>query len=386
MRYFRIRLGHENYLFEDGYRKDYVGVNYDIKEDLTSLLVGPESEVESRIKEVYKRYHPDDSANTVGQNCGTIERCCHDMSEGDWVLAKAPNNTFHLTKVTGGYSWQPDSELPHQRPVEWTGIAIAKDQMDESLSNSIDSPGTCIEIDRDLESLKALIAKAEQWKDRLQPWISKYEEQFDAIAPQERYKWEAIHHFQQHWDLEAPDFSSMLERAWEKSHNLLNASRYFPKGMMTSFSSSDPETVRSAFRWLYHEDGVLEERMEDFQRYARALRSQYNPDDKQDYQHARAQSVYLTFRYPEQYAFFMPSVFENASKRLGFPTPPKHGEMGNLRKWMCMLRNIASILGQPKHAPLVDRHRARLDENCHRDESLLILAQDLVFAMKYHLS
>ena len=386
MRYYRIRLGYENYLFEDGYRNSYVGVDYDIKEDLASVLVGSESEVESRIKGVYKRYHPEDSANTAGQNCGTIERCCQGMLEGDWVLAKAPNKSFHLARVTGGYSWQPDAELPHQRPVEWTGIAIAKEQMDEDLSNSMDSPGTCIEIDRDLDSLKALIEKAEQWKDRLQPWISKYEEQFEAIAPEERYKWEAIQHFQKHWDFDAADFSDMLERACAKSHNLLNAARYFPKGMLTSFASSDPETVRSAFRWLFNEDGVLEERMEDFQRYARALRRQYNPDDKQDYQHARAQSVYLTFRYPEQYAFFMPSVFENAVEMLGYPTPPKHGDMGNLRKWMCMLKSIASILGQPEYAPLVDRHRARLDENCHRDESLLILAQDLVFAMKYHLN
>ena len=70
----------------------------------------------------------------------------------------------------------------------------------------------------------------------------------EDIRPQELYKWEAIYHFQQHWDLEANDFAAMLSTSLEKTANLLNTQNYFPGGMITGLAEHEPETVRTAFR------------------------------------------------------------------------------------------------------------------------------------------
>ena len=41
--------------------------------------------------------------------------------------------------------------------------------------------------------------------------ISAYKEYFPKHWKDEKYKWEAIKHFQKHWDVNAADFKAMLE-------------------------------------------------------------------------------------------------------------------------------------------------------------------------------
>ena len=41
--------------------------------------------------------------------------------------------------------------------------------------------------------------------------ITAYKEYFPGHWVKEKYKWEAVKHFQSHWDLSAPNFASMLE-------------------------------------------------------------------------------------------------------------------------------------------------------------------------------
>ncbi|MPM70565.1 hypothetical protein SDC9_117520 [bioreactor metagenome] len=63
----------------------------------------------------------------------------------------------------------------------------------------------------------------------------------------EKYKWEAVKHFQDNWDINATDFVSMLEASTAKTGNLLPASYYFSRAMIIRFAQADEEAVRAMF-------------------------------------------------------------------------------------------------------------------------------------------
>lgn len=57
---------------------------------------------------------------------------------------------------------------------------------------------------------------------RLKDALAKYKQNFvSQIWDEEKYKWVAVKWFQDNWDVSAPDFAEMLNRALDKTYNLL---------------------------------------------------------------------------------------------------------------------------------------------------------------------
>ena len=390
MRYFRVRLGSENAQFEDGFKRGYVGVDYDIHEDLTPLLDGTPDEVFPRIKEKFRSFHPDNGVGSVGQCAGNIWYCTSYMSQGDVVFTKDAQGNFYHGVICRDYQWNPGSVLQHQRPVQWSGFHIQKSAMSKGLSDSIDSPKTCIELlDEHMEELTELIQKAKNkhnaWKQNIDGLIHDYAARFDDIAPNERYKWEIAYHFQQHWDLEADDFATMLEKAIETTGNLLKASNYYPHGMITGLAKSRPEVIRTAFRRLLDPNDPVEDRVRDFRQFCAELTEQLREEGDKHFQDDRSCSVYLALHNPDEYALYMQSVFKETCERLKHPFNPKRGGARNLREWNGMLHTIADRLKAPGHQGLINRHEARLGDDTYRGQSHLMLAQDIAYAVRNYL-
>ena len=55
--------------------------------------------------------------------------------------------------------------------------------------------------------------------------IQAYKENFVTVNEQERYKWEAIAWYKNHWDIESPHFAEMIASAFSKAYNLLAAGK-----------------------------------------------------------------------------------------------------------------------------------------------------------------
>ena len=81
--------------------------------------------------------------------------------------------------------------------------------------------------------------------------ISRYKQEFALVDKQERFKWEAIGWYQQHWNIDAPDFASMLKTAFQESSVLLASGMYYPLKMIHLFSDMAPDRMRKLFRMLY---------------------------------------------------------------------------------------------------------------------------------------
>ena len=54
---------------------------------------------------------------------------------------------------------------------------------------------------------------------KLEFFIKEYKDRFFEIHQQEIYKWKAFKHFNDHWDINSPNFTSMLSKCWLSMHN-----------------------------------------------------------------------------------------------------------------------------------------------------------------------
>lgn len=138
-------------------------------------------------------------------------------------------------------------------------------------------------------------------QEKLSAIIVAYKKYFPSHWKDEMYKWEAVQHFQKYWDVNAQNFLDMFMEATDKTYNLLANMNNYPRGMIKSFSTVDPEAVRSMFIQLFDESKELSERIDHFMSSAEELRVKYDDGTwKQHYQTANAISTYLWLKYPDK--------------------------------------------------------------------------------------
>ena len=218
----------------------------------------------------------------------------------------------------------------------------------------------------DLEKLKAVLV------DYKRDFVSQQWEN-------ERYKWEAVKHFQYHWDINAPDFAEMFIKATDKTYNLLASMNNFPRGMIQNFASLDPEATRAMFINLFDEKKDFVERVEKFQSDAEALRAKYDDGTwKQHYQNTNSISTYLWLRYPDKYYIYKYSECRAVAKELGSEFVPKKGASSvnlvggfNLYNEICEQLAVDEELVQLLHSVLTD--------SCYPDKALKTLTVDVGF-------
>lgn len=221
--------------------------------------------------------------------------------------------------------------------------------------------------------------------DKIRLVISHYKRNFETVNKQERYKWEAIGWYKQHWNIEAENFAEMLANAFGKASNLLASGRYFPYRMITEYANANPEEVRRIFRILYDESIPLAERYQIFQNSCKSRVDQImkeNPDREKSlnhYQDLRAVVVYLTFEYPEKYFLFKSTMYSDFCERVAFveDKPKVKSAVWKVEGYhkLCEL-----ILAEVKNdSELIAMSKARLDDSCYKDPALHLLTMDLVY-------
>lgn len=141
--------------------------------------------------------------------------------------------------------------------------------------------------------------------------------------PNESYKWDAIEHFQKHWNIDAVDFYKMFSEAFKKVSNLLYQNSW---GFINKVAHNFPEDTREMFRTLYDENIELENRLETFKNKSEEILPRLidvlGKDKLNTQQDERTLSVYLSFRFPEKYFIYKISFYRNLCDVLKEPKAP----------------------------------------------------------------
>lgn len=216
--------------------------------------------------------------------------------------------------------------------------------------------------------------------------ISAYKNYFPDHFQDEKYKWEAIQHFQKHWDIQASNFKEMLDKSLAKTYNLLASGYFYAKAMLLEFAEVDPEAVRAAFMDLYDESKNLEERIQAFWEFAEDWKANRNPDGwNNHYQNTNAISIYLWLRYPDKYYIYKYSECREAAKVLATAfVPKKNSSPSNVIGAYKLYDEIAHYALDD--AELVKIVQAHITASCHPDMQFRTVATDICFFISrfYH--
>lgn len=210
-------------------------------------------------------------------------------------------------------------------------------------------------------------------------YIEEYKKNIDWINSQEIYKWHAIKHFQDNFDINSQDLYSNLEVSLSKASNLLDSGYYYPKRMLLANVQKTPEKIRSLFQYLFNEELDILERIQVFHSELKSLNKENFGYDKNDYQDHRAIIVYLTLNYPERYFLYKFKMFKDFTSTINFPYTPIRGRIENIGQYL----NICELIRNEieKDNELIGIHESRLDKNCYRDKRHNVLTQDFIYAV-----
>ena len=221
---------------------------------------------------------------------------------------------------------------------------------------------------------------------KLNAFIVRYRKALADNWHEESYKWKAVKRFQDEWDIEAPDFASMLDRALDKTYNLLVSGNYYARNMISKFAHENPEKTRAMFRALYNESENFDARMEAFAAEAETFRDEPTYDGwNSTYQDARAVSAYLWLRYPDKYYLYKYTVFRDVAKAINSDFVPKKGGISkNVLGGYKMFDYVRSVLSADDN--IISTIASLLDGDCYPDPEYITLTADFGFYVSSNLS
>lgn len=135
----------------------FIGVDYQIAQDLTNDLTDNFREFNAKYIPVYLAGHPGKTKIGAGLACGFTWTVAKGLKQGDIVISPDGTGAYHVGEITGDYFYKPGGILPHRRPVAWYPNTIERSAMSEPLRRSTNSTGTCCDITQYATELKALI-------------------------------------------------------------------------------------------------------------------------------------------------------------------------------------------------------------------------------------
>ena len=206
--------------------------------------------------------------------------------------------------------------------------------------------------------------------EKIQALISNYIRflQEKPSNPDEVYKWQAIKHFEQHWDINAPDFYEMFKGAFRKKDNLVD---YRPFGILEALGENYPTKLKELLGIVYGADDFYtklgkcrtftENVIDDLKE-----KSNTNFSTKID---ERTLSFLLTLKFPNEYTFYKRDIYTKLCEYLGEVSRKER----KYEHFIELLTEITTYFNNPELRQLTSNFIPQ-----GFDEPLL-LAQDIVY-------
>jgi restriction system protein len=106
---------------------------------------------------VYLASHPETKKVAAGLFCGFTYTVGKTLTLGDIVLSPIGDGEYIVGEIAGGYLYEPNTDIPHRRKVNWYRNRIKSADFTVELKNSIGSIGTVTNLGKYASELDALI-------------------------------------------------------------------------------------------------------------------------------------------------------------------------------------------------------------------------------------
>ncbi len=228
---------------------------------------------------------------------------------------------------------------------------------------------------------------ADEVKRGIQDAIEYYKNNISRCWEDENYKWVAVNHFQEHWDIEAQDFPGMLSEALSQAYNLLQGGMYYAYKVICDLAKVEPERIREVFRVLFDESLPLERRIASFRLECEAvmkrLREQIPSyeNSKNTYQDLRAVCVYLSFMYPDKYYLYKYKMYSGFKNTIGYLETSTEKD-DQARKYDNFARLCQLVLDGVKEDSELKQMQQKLVEqttNAYADRNYHLLVQTIIY-------
>jgi len=157
MNYNRIMPGAKSIHYKDCIDGEFIGVDFDIKEDVSMFLTDNPNDFKDKYRPIFLKNRPDKSKVAAGLACGAIWTVCHSMKQGDIVLCPDGSGEYSVGEIESNYYYVQDEILQHRRKVNWKRNTIRRSDMSEALQNSSGSVLTTCDLTKYKEELDGLI-------------------------------------------------------------------------------------------------------------------------------------------------------------------------------------------------------------------------------------
>jgi hypothetical protein len=198
-----------------------------------------------------------------------------------------------------------------------------------------------------------------------------------TIWKEEQFKWEAIKHFNDTWDIDAENFATMLKKSLDKCGILLFSMHNFSAGIIINFAKVAPIETKSLFVNLFNESIPLAKRISYFQRNSIKLREKYDDGTwMEDFQNTNAISIYLWLKYPDKYYIYKyPVVKTVADKLKSSYKPEKSNNPKNFIECFSFYDEIHDVL--INDSEMRKLLKAVLTPECYEDKDLRTMTIDV---------
>jgi restriction system protein len=156
-KYVRVMLGPKSIYAQQCYNGNFIGADFDIKEDLTNKLHENWKDFNAEYRPVWLEANPGKSKVAAGLACGMLWTICKGIRKGDIVLCPDGQGNYYVGEVDSDYYYKPNEILFHRRNVKWYPVVIERNAMSQELKNSSGSIGTTSDISQYAEEIERLI-------------------------------------------------------------------------------------------------------------------------------------------------------------------------------------------------------------------------------------
>lgn len=224
--------------------------------------------------------------------------------------------------------------------------------------------------------------------ENLHRLIDRYEENIYYLNNtdcDEKFKWHAVQRFQDAWFAPEADtlpFSELFHRAIKGSAILINNATVQPANGVVKLAERAPDEVEHLVRdVLFAGDGgdldLRQDHMEEFLDGMEELLQRYYPASWKYRQDRHAASCYLAMFAPEKNFIYKYSPVEAFARHVEFGKDIGSGSSFKLAHYYELGDIVVSALRE--HPELLRKHAELLDDTYYRDESLHLLAFDIIY-------